>query len=93
MNGKRERAFEFERWLTDINHRKKEVKCAAGRRLFWQGDRADAVFYRRQSKTELAVTSKQGKEAVLGILDRGTFIGEGCLVGRSSWLDLLLRCN
>jgi len=31
---------------------------------------------------KLAVTSKQGKEAIVAILDAGEFFGEGCLAGQ-----------
>ena len=57
--------------------RKKEV-------LFAQGDAADAVFYIQTGKVKLTVVSPQGKEAVVGILNSASFLGEGCLVaGRS----------
>jgi CRP-like cAMP-binding protein len=40
------------------------------------------VFYLRRGKVKLAVTSKQGKEAILAILDAGEFFGGGCLAGQ-----------
>jgi CRP/FNR family transcriptional regulator, cyclic AMP receptor protein len=50
--------------------------------IFSQGDPADAVFYIRTGKVKIAVTSEQGKEAVVAILGPGAFFGEGCLVGQ-----------
>jgi CRP-like cAMP-binding protein len=50
--------------------------------IFRQGDPADAVFYLRKGKVQIAVVSKQGKEGVVAILDAGQFLGEGCLTGQ-----------
>ena len=50
--------------------------------LFSQGDKADAVFYIQSGKVKLTAVSKSGKEAVVGILQEGSFFGEGCLAGQ-----------
>jgi CRP/FNR family transcriptional regulator, cyclic AMP receptor protein len=50
--------------------------------VFSQGAPADAVFYIQKGKVKVAVTSEQGKEAVVAILDAGSFLGEGCLIGQ-----------
>ncbi len=34
------------------------------------------------SQKNLGVTSKQGKEAIVAVLDKGDFFGEGCLAGQ-----------
>jgi len=47
-----------------------------------QGDTADAVFYIQEGQVKLSVVSPQGKEAVVTILERGDFFGEGCLAGQ-----------
>ena len=39
-------------------------------------------FTSRRGKVKVAVTSEQGKEAVVAILDAGSFFGEGCLIGQ-----------
>jgi CRP/FNR family cyclic AMP-dependent transcriptional regulator len=49
--------------------------------VFSQGDTADAVFYIQEGQVMLSVVSQQGKEAVVAILERGNFFGEGCLAG------------
>lgn len=53
-----------------------------GETIFAQGDPADAVFYVQKGKVKIAVTSEQGKQAVVGILGPGEFFGEGCLIGQ-----------
>jgi CRP-like cAMP-binding protein len=47
--------------------------------LFSQGDTADAVFYLQAGKVKQTVVSPQGKEAVIAILEPGSFFGEECL--------------
>ena len=55
---------------------------AKGDVIFSQGDPApDAVFYIQKGAVKIALTSEQGKEAILGILGEGEFFGEGCLIG------------
>ena len=50
--------------------------------VFQQSAEADAVFYIQKGKIKIVVTSKHGKEAVVGILEPGEFFGEGCLIGQ-----------
>jgi CRP-like cAMP-binding protein len=50
--------------------------------IFTQGDPSDSVFYIQQGKVRLAVVSKSGKEATIGVLNEGDFFGEGCLTGQ-----------
>jgi CRP/FNR family transcriptional regulator, cyclic AMP receptor protein len=50
--------------------------------VFRQSAVADAVFYIRKGKIKIVVASREGKEAVVGILGPGEFFGEGCLIGQ-----------
>ena len=56
-------------------YRKKQV-------VFAQGDAADAVFYLEKGQVKLTVVSEQGKSAIVAMLGRGDFFGEGCLAGQ-----------
>jgi len=58
------------------------VECAANDTVFVQGEPAAAVFFLLRGKVRLAVTSQEGKEAIVGTRDAGEFIGEGCLAGQ-----------
>lgn len=58
------------------------VEYGANRTIFWEGDPADSVFFLRQGKVRVSVTSKQGKEAIIAVLEGGDFFGEGCLAGQ-----------
>src|ERR1700687_304749 len=65
----------FRTGMTFRNYRDKEV-------VFSQGDAADSVFYIESGTVKLtAVTTR--KRAIIAILQRGSFFGEGCLAGQS----------
>ena len=49
--------------------------------IFSQGDAADSVFYIQKGRVKLSVVSKIGKQAVVGVLGPGDFLGEGALAG------------
>jgi CRP/FNR family cyclic AMP-dependent transcriptional regulator len=51
--------------------------------IFIQGDVSRSVFYIQKGKVRLAVVSKGGKEATIGILSDGEFFGESCLAGHA----------
>jgi CRP-like cAMP-binding protein len=51
--------------------------------IYSQGAPANSIFYIQDGKVKVAVTSRQGKEAVISIFKAGDFIGEGCLSSQS----------
>ena len=59
------------------------VEYGASRTIFREGDLADSLFLLRRGKVKLSVTSQQGKEAIIAVLDDNHFFGEGCLAGQS----------
>lgn len=61
---------------------RKVLEYVAHTTIFGQGDPADTVMYIRAGTVKLVVLSKTGKEAVVALLDRGDFFGEGCLAGQ-----------
>jgi CRP/FNR family transcriptional regulator, cyclic AMP receptor protein len=79
---KKKAEFDPETFLTTVNGGRTIVESIKGDRIFTQGEDADAVFYLRKGKVKIATTSKQGKEAVVAIIDTGAFFGEGCLIGQ-----------
>ena len=50
--------------------------------IFSQGDAATDVFYLQSGSVKLSVLSRTGKEAVVAVLGKGDFFGEGCLAGQ-----------
>ena len=75
--------FDVHTFLAKIGPGRTVISCRKNKRLFSQGDPADAIFYIHSGKVKLTVISKQGKEAVVGILGANDFFGEGCLAGQS----------
>ena len=69
-------------FLAGISRGKTVLEYGVGRTIFMQGNPADSVWYLQQGKVKLAVTSQQGKEAIVAVLGAGEFFGEGCLAGR-----------
>jgi CRP/FNR family cyclic AMP-dependent transcriptional regulator len=53
-----------------------------GQVIHEQGNVGDAVFYIKKGRVKLTVVSKLGKQAVIGVLGAGSFLGEGCLKGQ-----------
>jgi len=54
----------------------------AGATIFAQGDDTDSVLYVQKGRVKLSVVSQNGREAVVGVLGRGDFFGEGALAGQ-----------
>lgn len=59
------------------------IDCGKGEQIFSQGGPCDAVFYVLSGQVKLTVLSEGGKEAVIAILDAGSFFGEQCLAGQT----------
>ena len=71
------RALSFSRaGKTVRNYRDNEI-------IFSQGDAADAVFYVQSGTVKLTVAATRRKKAIIAVLLRGSFFGEGCLAGQS----------
>jgi len=68
--------------LKQISNGKSTLAPPKKQVLFSQGDMTDAVFYLQSGKVKLTVVSPRGKEAVIVILEPGSFFGEGCLAGQ-----------
>jgi CRP/FNR family cyclic AMP-dependent transcriptional regulator len=75
--------FDSNIFLATIGKSRKAMLFPKKHTIFTQGDPADAVFYIQNGKAKLTVVSKTGKEATIGILGEGEFLGESCLAGQS----------
>ncbi len=69
-------------FLTGISRGKTVLEYGANRTIYSQGDPADSVWYLQHGEVKFAVTSQQGKEAIVTILGDNEFFGEGCLAGQ-----------
>jgi CRP/FNR family cyclic AMP-dependent transcriptional regulator len=66
----------FRSGMTERSYRNNEV-------AFLQGDAADAVFYVQSGTVKLTVAATRRKKAIIAVLLRGSFFGEGCLAGQA----------
>jgi CRP/FNR family transcriptional regulator, cyclic AMP receptor protein len=82
MAKKKIKSPDWETLLAGLSGGKTVIEYGANRVIFSQGQVADSVFYLRHGKVRLAVTSEQGKEAIVATLGAGDFFGEGCLAGQ-----------
>src|SRR5262245_22543047 len=69
-------------FLATVDGGRTMIEYRKARIIYSQGDAADAVFYLPKGKVKIVATSEQGKDAVVAILDSGSFFGEGCLIGQ-----------
>ena len=66
----------FRSGMTERSYRNNEA-------AFLQGDAADAVFYVQSGTVKLTVAATRRKKAIIAVLLRGSFFGEGCLAGQA----------
>ena len=79
---KRTPTFDPKALLGRVNGGRSVASYRRKEAIFSQGDPADAVFFLQKGAVKLTVVSKQGKEAVVGIVGPDMFFGEGCLAGQ-----------
>ena len=101
MTPKKPRSFDARAFLESAGLGKQVVMYARGDVIFSQGDPCDSVMYIRSGAIQLSVLSHAGREAIVGSLGPGDFLGEGALAGhpvrlatakaamasRNGWLD------
>jgi CRP/FNR family transcriptional regulator, cyclic AMP receptor protein len=74
-------AFDAEAFLNSPGVARRVADYPPATGIFAQGDPADTVLYIQQGSVKLSVLSPTGKEAVVGVLGPGDFLGEGALAG------------
>jgi len=65
-----------------IGSRRKAHLFKKKQAIYPQGNAADSVFYLQEGKVQLSILSTRGKEAIIAVLDAGSFFGEECLAGQ-----------
>ena len=74
--------FDPKTFLSTIGRGRSTATIARNAIIYRQSAPADSVFYIQKGRIKIVVTSKQGKEAVVGVLGAGDFFGEGCMIGQ-----------
>jgi len=75
-------SFDTKKFLASANGGRTISTYRKGEALFAQGEVTDSLFYIRNGKVKVTVASEHGKEAVVAILGKDEFCGEGCLTGQ-----------
>ncbi len=87
MPPKKPRQFDPEGFLDSAGLGNQVTTYVKGTAIFSQGDPADSVMYLRTGSVRLSVVSHAGKEAIVGALGPGDFLGEGALAGHPVRLE------
>jgi CRP/FNR family cyclic AMP-dependent transcriptional regulator len=82
MERKQSVGFDAQAFLTKARTGRSVSAYQKKQVVFVQGDPADAVFYIERGQIKLTVVSERGRSAVVAMLGRGDFFGEGCLAGQ-----------
>jgi CRP/FNR family cyclic AMP-dependent transcriptional regulator len=82
-NGQRKpKTFNVEAFLHTAGLARTAAEFGKREVLFSQGDPCKNMMYIQKGNVKISVVSKTGKEAVVGMLGPGDFIGEGGLAGQ-----------
>ncbi len=81
-SAKTKRPFDPRDFLAKAGIGRKIAKYSKNRKLFSQGEAADAVFYILAGEVKLTVVSRGGREAVVAVLGSNEFFGQGCLTAQ-----------
>jgi CRP/FNR family transcriptional regulator, cyclic AMP receptor protein len=79
---RQKRAFDAQTFLDSAGIARRIAEFPRKATIFAQGDPAKTVMYIQQGAVKLTVVNGVGKEAVVAVLGRGDFFGEGCLAAQ-----------
>lgn len=71
--------FDFKAILVSVGVGRSTTKYRSKETIFQQGTDADAVYYIKKGKVQLAVVSEHGRLGIVARLRDGEFFGEACL--------------
>jgi CRP/FNR family transcriptional regulator, cyclic AMP receptor protein len=77
-----EGSFDPKDYLAKVGGGRSIAKYRKNQTVFSQGEVADSVFYIQKGKVKVTILSEHGKIAVVAILGKDEFLGEGCLAGQ-----------
>lgn len=82
INPGEKNAFSAQVFLDSKGMTRRIVEYRKSRRIYSQGEPATTVLYIQRGSVKLSVINQAGKEAVVAMLGRGDFFGEGGLAGQ-----------
>jgi CRP/FNR family transcriptional regulator, cyclic AMP receptor protein len=74
--------FDLKALLDTAGVARQIIKFRRSELIYSQGDPAKGVKYIQAGGVKISVVNEVGKEAVVAVLGRGDFFGEGCLAGQ-----------
>ncbi len=75
--------FDPKNYLAEPGKGRSTSKYRKNETVFSQGSIADCVFYIHKGRVKITVVSEHRKEAVVAILGKDEFCGQGCLAGQA----------
>ena len=72
--------FDIQAFLARPGLGRKIFNLKKNETAFVQGDPADAIFFVQRGQLRITVTSANGKEATIGLVAAGEFLGEDCMI-------------
>ena len=72
--------FDPETFLAQTGVGRTVLSLKKNETAFVQGDSADTIFYVQKGQLRVTVTSANGKEATIGLVGAGEFLGEDCMI-------------
>ena len=82
MKRSRTPSFDASDFLSKVGDGRTSLKFRKNQKIFAQDDAADSLYYVQKGRVKITVVSEDGKEAVVAIVDKDEFYGEGCLSGQ-----------
>ena len=73
--------FDPAEFLASAGLGRKLVHLKATETFFTQGSSCTSIYYLKKGRAKLTIISAAGKEATIGMLAIGEFIGEECIAG------------
>jgi CRP/FNR family cyclic AMP-dependent transcriptional regulator len=75
--------FSVQAFLESAGVARRIVEYRKSQKIYSQGDPTNTVLYIQKGQIKLSVVNEVGKEAVVAMLGRGDFFGEGGLAGQT----------
>ena len=86
-------SFDPREFLSKVGGGRTIASYRKNQRIFSQGESADSVFYILKGEVKISVLSAQGREAVVALLGKDEFCGEGCLAGQNLRIATAVAIN
>lgn len=85
--------FDAKTFLATAGKGRTLAKYRKNAKIYAQGELAEAIFYIQSGQIKLTVVSDQGREAVIAVMTKDQFFGEGCLAGRAKCIATATSIN